>query len=245
MSDNAAELNRRQSPQPAAPLLKICGLRRLDQAEAIAALGVDAIGVIGVASSPRFVPAPQRAELFAAVRHRSETCQRVLVMADPHDADLMELNPRQGHTLLQLHGQETPERCQELRQRCGCPVWKALRLRSPADLEQLQTYSASVDALLLDAWAPDQLGGTGQRIPIDWLQNLQTSLPWWMAGGITASRIPELLSRVSPYGLDVSSGVERAPGEKDLALVHQLVATVRGVAPNGGGGKGEDYTIPG
>lgn len=226
MSDPAAELNRHQR-QHAAPLLKICGLRRQDQAEAIAALGVDAIGVIGVASSPRFVPAPQRAGLFAAVRERSESCQRVLVVADPDDADLDELNPRHGHTLLQLHGQESPQRCQELRQRCGCPVWKALRLRSPADLAQLEDYSESVDALLLDAWAADQLGGTGQRIPIAWLQSLQTKLPWWLAGGITASRIPELLSLVSPDGLDVSSGVERAPGEKDLALVQQLVATVQ------------------
>ena len=84
-----------------------------------------------------------------------------------------------------------------------------------------------MDALLLDAWVPEQLGGTGHRIPIEWLEGWQPTLPWWLAGGIRADRVGPVLARLSPHGLDASSGVERAPGDKDLALVGQLVAAVR------------------
>ena len=84
-----------------------------------------------------------------------------------------------------------------------------------------------MDALLLDAWVPDQLGGTGHRIPIEWLEGWHCPMPWWLAGGIRADRVEAVLARLSPHGLDASSGVERAPGDKDLALVAQLVAAVR------------------
>ena len=222
------------------PLLKICGLTQHDQAASIAALGVDAIGVIGVASSPRHVVPGLRAGLFEAVRQASPRCERVLVVADPQDEELNVLDPRFGHTLVQLHGGESPERCRKLRQRSGCPVWKALRLRRPEDLAQVEAYAGSVDALLLDAWMPDQLGGTGRSIPLDWLLSLRTTLPWWLAGGIDARRVPEVLNRLAPTGLDVSSSVEHAPGDKDLSQVRQLVATVRGWRPHPGGDSGQD-----
>ena len=135
--------------------------------------------------------------------------------------------------MLQLHGGETPERCQALRAVLGPDLilWKALRIRSEADLEQAEAYAAVVDALLLDAWVPDQLGGTGHRIPIDWLEGFQPRLPWWLAGGITPERLPQALQALAatpPVGVDASSGVERAPGDKDLARVEQLVAAVAG-----------------
>ena len=86
-----------------------------------------------------------------------------------------------------------------------------------------------VDALLLDAWVPDQLGGTGHRIPIEWLEGFRPRLPWWLAGGITPERLPKALQALAaapPVGVDASSGVERAPGDKDLGRVKQLVAAV-------------------
>jgi phosphoribosylanthranilate isomerase len=89
-----------------------------------------------------------------------------------------------------------------------------------------------VDALLLDAWVPDQLGGTGHRIPIEWLESFRPALPWWLAGGITAERLPGALQALQaspPVGVDASSGVERAPGDKDLVQVAQLVAAVAAV----------------
>ena len=209
------------------PLLKICGFTQADQAAAVASMGVDAIGVIGVEGSPRFVPAEQRKALFQAAISASPTCAGVLVVADPTDGELGNLDPRWGHQVVQLHGGESPERCHDLRQRLGCGIWKALRIRGPGDLAAAASYGGAVDALLLDAWVPDQLGGTGHRIPIEWLEGWHCPMPWWLAGGIRAERVEAVLARLSPHGLDASSGVERAPGDKDLAFVAQLVAAVR------------------
>jgi phosphoribosylanthranilate isomerase len=212
-------------------LLKVCGLRSAQQAAAVAALGADAIGVIAVPQSPRWLAPEQRPALFEAVGAARAGCLGVLVVADPAEAELPQLGPAAGHQVLQLHGAETPQRCAELRERLGPELilWKALRIRSQADLELAEAYAAVVDALLLDAWVPDQLGGTGHRIPIEWLEGFQPALPWWLAGGITAERLPGALQALKaslPVGVDASSGVERAPGDKDLDRVAQLVAAV-------------------
>lgn len=212
------------------PLLKICGLRDPQQAAAVARLGVDAIGVIAVPGSPRFLEANQRPALFASIREAAPRCQGVLVVADPDDRQLAELAEDQGHQVVQLHGSETPERCRQLRTDLGCIIWKALRIRTPHDLQHAWTYADAVDALLLDAWVPDQLGGTGHRIPSEWLQGFAPPLPWWLAGGIRPDRVAPLLAQLTPTGLDASSGVERAPGDKDLALVQALVGAVRRTA---------------
>lgn len=209
-----------------APLVKICGLTDPEQATAIAALGAAAIGVIAVPQSPRWLEPPGRAPLFAAVRRLNPTCQGVLVVADPGDGDLAALGSGGGHQVVQLHGQESPERCRQLRQRLDVQLWKALRIRSPEDLKRAEAYGDAVDALLLDAWAPDQLGGTGQALPIDWLRDFAPPLPWWLAGGLRADRLPAVLAALRPTGLDVSSGVERSPGDKDLQQVAELLQIV-------------------
>jgi phosphoribosylanthranilate isomerase len=208
------------------PLLKICGLRQPDQAAAIAGMGVAAIGVIAVSSSPRFVPPERRAELFLAAKTARPSCLGVLVVADPQAADLDWLGSGHGHDILQLHGQESAERCQELRQSLGVKVWKALRLRDRTDLNRAVLYAPHVDGLLLDAWVADQLGGTGQRLPLEWLQGFKSEVPWWLAGGIASKALPEILSRVRPDGLDVSSAVEKSPGDKDIEGVAKLVQAV-------------------
>ena len=211
----------------APPLLKICGLRDPAQAAAVAQLGVDAIGVIGVPGSPRFLEAEQRPALFAAMRAAAPGCRGVLVVADPLEQQWPQLELGQGHAVVQLHGSETPQLCGQVRSRLGCEIWKALRIRRPEDLQRAVDYAPVVDALLLDAWVPDQLGGTGHPIPIEWLQGFTPVLPWWLAGGIRAERVPGLLSQLGPTGLDASSGVERSPGDKDLDQVAELVAAVR------------------
>ncbi len=211
------------------PLLKVCGLRDASQAAAVASLGADAVGVIAVASSPRWLEARGRPALFAAVREARPACRRVLVVADPGEAELGQLEPgRGGHNVLQLHGTETPERCRELGQRLGpdLALWKALRIRSRQDLQQVEAYGSVVDALLLDAWVPGVLGGTGQSLPTEWLVGFKPGLPWWLAGGVTPERVGALLACLAPDGLDASSGVESAPGVKDLERVRQLVAAV-------------------
>ena len=217
-----------RDPRPT-PELKICGITDLEQAIAIARLGVQAIGVIGVPNTPRYVEPPQRRALFDVLEEQHPQLNRVWVVANPEDAALEEaLNGAGQPSVVQLHGTESIERCQALKQRYPRQQWwKALRVREPDDLHQLQQYAPWVDALLLDAWAADQLGGTGHRLPLDWLSDTELAVPWWLAGGVSAEWVPELLSRVTPQGLDASSRLEERPGWKNLDKVQALVEAVR------------------
>lgn len=213
---------------PHRPKLKICGLRLEDQAAAVAALGVEAIGVIAVPSSPRWLEPERRPSLFEAAASVNPHCRGVLVVADPADADLELLRPVHGHRVVQLHGRETPERCGELRQQLGCAIWKALRIRDASDLQAASAYAPVVDALLLDAWVPGKLGGSGLRLPLEWLAGFDPGAPWWVAGGLAPETVEEVLTVVRPDGLDASSALERAPGDKDIARVKAMVDAVRG-----------------
>jgi len=227
----------------APPLLKICGLRQPDQAAAVAALAVDAVGVIGVPSSPRWLEPAHRAALFDAVASTKRDCLRVLVVADPSEEEIPQLEPGLGgHNVVQLHGNETVERCLELRRRLpeGLLLWKALRIREPRDLLQVPHFAPVVDALLLDAWVSSQLGGTGHRIPLEWLREFRCEQPWWLAGGINPERMASLQGAVNPHGFDASSGVEDAPGVKNLARVEALVRAVRHHQPHPDGADGGD-----
>ena len=154
---------------------------------------------------------------------------RVWVVANPDDADLEEaLNGAGQPSVVQLHGGESIECCQHLKQRYPRQQWwKALRVRKPDDLKQLEHYAPHVDALLIDAWSADQLGGTGHRIPLDWVRETELSVPWWLAGGVSAEWVPELLSRITPQGLDASSRLEERPGWKNLDKVQALVEAVK------------------
>ncbi len=212
------------------PLLKICGLRQPAQAQAVAGLGVDAVGVIAVPSSPRWLAPDQRLVLFQAMAAGRPDCRGVLVLADPGDELIGQMDPAHGHQVLQLHGQESPARCRELAARTGCTIWKALRVRGPEDLDRVQDYGDTVEAVLLDAWVPDQLGGSGRQIPPAWLEGFRPGLPWWLAGGVGPANAADLMESFHPYGLDTSSAVERAPGDKDLNLVRALVQVVKGEA---------------
>ena len=213
--------------------LKICGLTQPAQAAAVAQLGADAIGVIAVERSPRYLNPSQRPDLWQAVATASPATQRVLVVVNPSDAELEQLEGRQGHQVVQLHGEESPERCRELRDRLKLPLWKALRIRSAADLQSAARYSTCVDGLLLDAWSAGAHGGTGQQLPLQLLGGFGPDLPWWLAGGIspaTAASVLEQLEglQLHPCGLDASSGVETAPGTKDLQQVAALMAALKG-----------------
>jgi phosphoribosylanthranilate isomerase len=183
--------------------------------------------VIAVPSSPRFLAPGLRPGLFAAMASGGSGCFGVLVAADPPDDQLEELADGRGHAVVQLHGDESVERCRALRRRLGVRLWKALRVRSPADLERAAAYAEVVEALLLDAWVPGQLGGTGHRIPVEWLEGVRPAVPWWLAGGVGPETVAGLLARLRPDGLDASSGVEDRPGVKNLGRVAELVAAVR------------------
>ncbi|MCB4411725.1 phosphoribosylanthranilate isomerase [Synechococcus sp. MU1611] len=216
-----------RDPRPS-PDLKICGITDLEQALAIARMGVQAIGVIGVQGTPRYVEPSQRRALFTMLEEQHPLLHRVWVVADPDDAALEEALSGAGQpSVVQLHGGESSDRCRILKQRYPQQQWwKALRVREPTDLPKLKQYDTHVDALLLDAWSSDQLGGTGHRIPLDWLGQTELSVPWWLAGGVSSEWVPELLSRVNPQGLDASSRLEERPGWKNLDKVQALVEAV-------------------
>jgi phosphoribosylanthranilate isomerase len=188
-------------------------------------MGVEAIGVVAVPGSPRFLPNNHRAPVFSAAKASNPSVLRVLVVADPGELDLPALQVGNGHQVVQLHGHETVERCQRLRERIDPEIrlWKALRIRAKEDLEQCQIYAGVVDALLLDAWMPGMLGGTGRSIPLEWLSDWSSALPWWLAGGITPENVSDVLKGAQPDGVDVSSGVEDRPGWKNLERVERLL----------------------
>ena len=213
------------------PAIKICGLKDLDQATAIASMGVNAIGVIGVEGTPRHLTEHLRREMFLNLATTHPCMKRVWVVADLEDGDLDTALAGEGvPSVVQLHGSESPERCRQLKQRHPqVQWWKALRLRQSEDLERLRPFSDAADALLLDAWTPSQLGGTGHRLPLEWLQDQAITGPWWLAGGISAEWVPTVLERLAPNGLDASSRLEIRPGWKDLSKVRELVEAVSNV----------------
>lgn len=191
----------------ATPLLKICGLRISSQAAAIAALGADAIGVIAVPGSPRFLDLQQRPALFAAVKRANPGCLGVVVVADPAADALDTLQAVHGHDVVQLHGGESPERCAQLRALLpGLALWKALRIRSEADLAQVEQYHGVVDAVLLDAWVPGVLGGPATASHSTGSSGLLRPCP----GGWQEASMPAARQRPWP-GLHPQGSMPRAP----------------------------------
>ena len=124
---------------------------------------------------------------------------------------------------MQLHGDESPEFCEQLRSFLpNIEIIKALRVKNAQALAQADIYANWVDTLLLDAYHPQQLGGTGKTLDWENLRQFQPKCPWFLAGGLTPDNVMEALNKVQPNGIDLSSGVERAPGDKDLVKVAQL-----------------------
>ncbi len=209
--------------------IKICGITRLDQALAISAMDINAIGIIGVSSSPRFIVETDRRIIFSKLTRCFPSIKRVLVLADPNNSTLSQNISGDGApSIIQLHGNESPKRCAELRKKYpDVAWWKALRIKTQEDLQLAKSYECVVDNLLLDAWSPNELGGSGNRISPQLLNLTKIDVPWWLAGGISAEWIPEVLSRTKPYGVDASSRLEISPGIKDLKKVAQLISAIK------------------
>ena len=210
--------------------VKICGITKIKQALEIASLGVYAIGVVGVRNSKRYLPSKERRKIFRALEENFPRVARVWVIADPNDIELSEgLNGEGRPSIIQLHGNESIDFCKYIRAKYPLiKFWKALRISKSEDLILAKQYQDSIDAILLDSWRMKELGGTGIRLPIEWLSECnQLKTPFWVAGGVSADWIPELLSKVKPFGVDASSKVEKSPGIKDLEKVKYLIKEVK------------------
>ena len=209
--------------------IKICGLTKTSQARSIAEFKINAIGVIGVKNSPRFVPEEECIKIFNEVEKVSSSIERVLVIANKKLEEVKYINNRATPpSVLQLHGNESVNYCCELKNEFPTiKLWKAFRVRSINDLENISQYEKNIDAILLDAWDNNSLGGTGNRVPIELLINKTFKTPWILAGGISAEIIPEVFSKLRPDGIDASSRLEISPGIKDIKKVESLVREIR------------------
>jgi phosphoribosylanthranilate isomerase len=200
--------------------IKICGIKTLEQAQAIATYGATALGFICVSNSPRYVNSEQIKQIVDGL---PENIDKIGVFANESVEKIVLISQTSGLTGVQLHAEESPELCQELRQELTkIEIIKALRIRNLDDLENAVNYTNYVDTLLLDAYHPQQLGGTGQTLDWNLLQNFNPGCPWFLAGGLTPDNIIDALNQVKPDGIDLSSGVEIAPGNKDLDKVVRL-----------------------
>ncbi len=209
--------------------IKICGITQSSQALKIAALGVDAIGIIGVDNSKRFLANKERKEIFKELEESFPCLERVLVVANPSKKMISEILIGDGcPSAIQLHGNESIEMCNDLRENYqSIKWWKAFRINNPRDISLAQEYQDSIDAILLDAWDPKELGGTGNQLPLEWLEKVNFKIPWWVAGGISSQCIPKLLSKIKPYGIDASSKLEKSPGIKDIKKVISLLDAIK------------------
>ncbi len=200
--------------------IKICGITRPIQGKEIAHLGATALGFICVPASPRYVNPEQ---IQAVVKHLPENVDRIGVFANTSWEEICQTVTVARLNGVQLHGDESPEFCHHLRQLLpNVEIIKALRVRSSQALDQANVYTSWVDTLLLDAYHPQQLGGTGKTLDWTTLRQFCPSCPWLLAGGLTPDNILDALNQVNPSGIDLSSGVERTPGDKDLDKVAQL-----------------------
>ncbi len=201
--------------------VKICGITQIKQSQEIAALGADSLGFICVERSPRYITP---VNIKAIGDRLPPQVNKVGVFADHSLTEIITVVNTANLTVVQLHGLETPDFCAQLRQALPSEIEliKAFRIKTAASLQDTKAYTDKVDTLLLDAYHPQMLGGTGQTIDWQDLKQFKPALPWMLAGGLTPDNIVDALSRLQPNGIDLSSGVERSPGDKDLNKVIQL-----------------------
>lgn len=193
--------------------IKICGLSTPDTVGAAIRAGASHVGFVSFPKSPRHV-APEHMRALAAMAAQVD---RVGVVVDPDDELLTELVTTGALTALQLHGKETPARTAAIRQRFGLPVWKAISVKTAADIALSSAYAGAADMLLFDAKTPDGAalpGGMGLRFDWTLLRGVHPVLPWGLSGGLGPDNVAEALAISSAPLIDVSSGVESAPGIK-------------------------------
>jgi phosphoribosylanthranilate isomerase len=211
-----------------APKIKFCGTTSLPDAELAVAAGAWAIGLIFWPGSPRACPPERAAEIAAAVKRRTEiagvfvnqTLEQIVATADAV-----------GLTIVQLHGDEGPAFCAEIARRTGCRVIKAVRVQSGADIQALASFHT--DFHLLDSHVPGSFGGTGETFAWELAQAHRGSAGMILSGGLKADNVAAAIATTRPFAVDVASGVERSPGEKDPDKLAAFAQAVRASAAVG------------
>lgn len=208
--------------------IKICGLRDRETLDAALAAGADLVGFVRYPRSPRHVELDVAAPLARRARGRA---LRAVLVVDAQDAELDAIVAALDPDLLQLHGDESPDRVAAIRTRTGRPVMKAIGLAGPADLAAVADYEGVADRLLLDAKPPkaaEALPG-GNGFAFDWslLQGLDPRIRFMLSGGLSPENVAAAITATGASGVDVSSGVESRPGEKDPARITAFIRAAR------------------
>ncbi len=204
--------------------VKICGLSTPETLDAAIGAGADHVGFVHFAPSPRHLMIERLIALAARAKGRAG---RVAVLVDPDDALLAAVAPHVD--VVQLHGRETPERVAAARARL--PVWKGVGVRTAADLRDAAARFAHADVLVVDAKPPEGSalpGGNGVRLDWTTVAAARPAGRWFLSGGLDAASVAAALSLARPGGVDVSSGVEDAPGVKSAAKIREFVKVVHG-----------------
>ena len=208
-------------------LVKICGLSTRETLQSALDAGADMVGFVFFPPSPRHVSLETGRELGRQVEKRA---LKVALTVDADDATLDNIMDALSPDILQLHGQESVARLRDIKQKFGRPVMKAVPVATSADLAALPGYAAVADRILFDARAPkDATRPGGLGAPFDWhlLENLALKLPYMVSGGLHADNIAQALRVTRTGGVDVSSGVESAPGVKDPELIKAFIRAAR------------------
>jgi phosphoribosylanthranilate isomerase len=208
--------------------VKICGLKSETALEAALAGGADYVGLVFFAESPRNVSPALAKALADKARGRARI---VALTVDPDDTLIDTIAREVAPDLIQLHGEETPERVAAIRRRSGTPVMKAIKVESAEDARQAFDYRGVADLVLFDARAPEEStrpGGNGA--PFDWrlLLGVKDEVAFMLSGGLTPDNVADAIRATGAPIVDVSSGVERSPGEKDPALIRRFLRAAKG-----------------
>ena len=203
--------------------VKICGLANVDDVRACADAGANYLGLVFFEKSPRNITIPAARELALAA---PLGLAKVALVVNPSDAELDAITGTVPLDMLQLHGRETPERVAEVKARYGLPVMKAVGIADGDDLPKLESYFGVADQILVDAKPPKggELPG-GNGLSFDWrlIAGRRCPCPWMLAGGLTPENVAEAVKMTGAKQVDVSSGVEDAPGQKNAKLIQKFV----------------------
>lgn len=206
------------------PIVKICGLTDEDAVATAVENGADMIGFVFFEKSPRNVSPDAVIEMLEDL---PEDVQVVGLFVDPTDAEINRVMQRVRLDIVQLHGNETPERVDEIRLEFAVEVIKAIGVASAEDLKAAEAYVEAADYLLFDAKPPagaDRPGGNANSFPWSLMKGWTHSAPWLLAGGLTPQNVAQALAESGAPGVDVSSGVESAPGVKDADKIAAFIA---------------------
>ena len=210
------------------PLIKICGISTLAALDAAIAARAEYVGLVFFAKSPRNVAAAQAAMLAA---HAAGHVKLVGLFVDPEPDFLAEVLSTVRLDVIQMHGRESPAQVAAVAARHTIEVWKAIGIKTRADLAQADHYAAAAQRILFDAKPPegaDLPGGNGLRIDWSILKGLRPALPWMLAGGLDPINVAQAIAITGAPAVDVSSGVESAPGVKDVVRIAAFCAAARG-----------------